>query len=549
MSIFKKKQFYQTVAFLLTYLAHVLLLVVRKTIRNISTVISDEWTPSSFCNTTKYYNKFGHFYQPGSLADPMQDLCFPRGLWSRNQFLRNSDEAVKFIGSMDAALLFASSVGLCINGVISDRLNRRLVLCVGMILTSITAFIFGSVAEWIRLYSHVFYILLMIVSGLVQSSAWPCILSILDNWFGKRRRGLTLGVWGSSRPIGSILGVMLVSLTVSYGYDVTFMLNSSLLFAVSVIIFFGLVLKPSEVDFPSQEVINESGISHEDDSFKAESRHHCQLHYISDGKTVECTDYALSHTITVRDYSICQENGAVEMQNPHSPDCSEITAKNMKNAKAISFLSAIFLPSVIPFAISICLLKFVSHGFFFWLPFYISVTYHWSQSVSDQLSMSFDIGSLIGSITAGYISDYIGQRGIVILPMLIFSVLTMHLYGNVVSGGNMLTHVITLSFVGFFLGGSSSVIGGAVVVDLGSRYEEHGKSKAVSTICGIISGSGCLGAAIGQIIMPSIVIKFGWHVAFYFYMALTLMSMCFISRIALRELKFLWYHYLKRNSK
>ena len=40
----------------------------------------------------------------------------------------------------------------------------------------------------------------------VQSTGWPGVVAVMGNWFGKKRRGLLLGVWNAHTSVGNILG-------------------------------------------------------------------------------------------------------------------------------------------------------------------------------------------------------------------------------------------------------------------------------------------------------------------------------------------------------
>lgn len=55
-------------------------------------------------------------------------------------------------------------------------------------------------------------------NGLIQSCGWPCCAAIFANWFGKRGRGITIGLWQSSANFGNVGGALLTSfLTATVG--------------------------------------------------------------------------------------------------------------------------------------------------------------------------------------------------------------------------------------------------------------------------------------------------------------------------------------------
>jgi len=53
-------------------------------------------------------------------------------------------------------------------------------------------------------------------------------------------------------------------------------------------------------------------------------------------------------------------------------------------------------------------------------------------------------------------------------------------------------------FLGFFVGGISNIIAGTACADLGKQDALKNNSKALSTVTGIVDGTGSVGAAVGQ---------------------------------------------------
>ncbi len=49
----------------------------------------------------------------------------------------------------------------------------------------VQVFLFGTLTEWLKLYSVYYYMVLWIASGFVQSSGWPTEVCVMGNWFGK----------------------------------------------------------------------------------------------------------------------------------------------------------------------------------------------------------------------------------------------------------------------------------------------------------------------------------------------------------------------------
>jgi MFS transporter, OPA family, solute carrier family 37 (glycerol-3-phosphate transporter), member 3 len=77
-----------------------------------------------------------------------------------------------------------------------------------------------------------------------------------------------------------------------------------------------------------------------------------------------------------------------------------------------------------------------------------------------------------------------------------------------------------MSVVGFFIGGVANMISAAITADLGGQGPIQGNKDALSTVTGIVDGTGSVGAAIGQILVPIIQEKLSWVYVFYFFIVL-----------------------------
>ena len=86
----------------------------------------------------------------------------------------------------------------------------------------------------------------------------------------------------------------------------------------------------------------------------------------------------------------------------------------------------------------------------------------------------------------------------------------------------------------------------AISADLGRQKALKGNSEALSTVTGIIDGTGSLGAAIGQVAVPHMQVQYSWRVVFYLFMVAIFLTAVCISRIFYIELrdtyrKWRWY--------
>ena len=113
-----------------------------------------------------------------------------------------------------------------------------------------------------------------------------------------------------------------------------------------------------------------------------------------------------------------------------------------------------------------------------------------------------DFGAIFGSMTLGYLSDLIyGKRSpIALLAVILASFISFTLTYNVIQMPTAL-FFIAMFFLGFFISGLNNLISSACAADLGKQEALKGNEKAISTVTGIIDGTGTMGSAAGQYII------------------------------------------------
>lgn len=75
-----------------------------------------------------------------------------------------------------------------------------------------------------------------------------------------------------------------------------------------------------------------------------------------------------------------------------------------------------------------------------------------------------------------------------------------------------------MTITGAFIGGPANMISAAITADLGRQEVLAASDQALSTVTGIVDGTGSFGAAIGQVLIPVIQKGFDdWRFVFYFF--------------------------------
>lgn len=476
--------------FMLTFFSYAFFHANRKAFSNVKTSTGRVWTPSFQENDT----------------DVVDTDLKPTHLWNSHRLFDTEDEVEKFQGLLDTLFMLAYAMGLYLNGYIGDRVDMRILLTFGMAGTSVMVFIFGCLCEWLQFYNKYFYVIIWILNGLAQSTGWPVVVACMGNWFGQSSRGFLLGLWSSCASVGNIIGALLASSVLSYGYEYCFLMTSAVLLSASGMVYIGLIPTPTEAGLESVE----------------EEEKHAQQKQYSVNNDGDDQDPLLGVT-----------NSHTQMPGDAAIVLDQAEADN--KPKSISFIRVILLPGVIPYSLAYAFLKLVNYSFFFWLPFYLNNQYNWKESTADQLSTAYDIAGIIGGTLVGLASDRLGKRTILIVPMLILSIPSLFAYGR--SPADMTINTALMSLIGFLIGGASNLISAAVSADLGCQKALQGNDKALSTVTGIVDGTGSFGAALGQIAVPYLQTGLGWDSVFYLFMICMFMTAVCLTPLFIKEVQ------------
>lgn len=357
------------------------------------------------------------------------------------------------------------------SGHIGDRIDLRVFLTIGMLGSGFFTVVFG-LGYFFSVHEFGFFLVVQIVCGLFQSIGWPCVVSVVGNWFGKSKRGLIMGVWSSHTSVGNIIGSVVASSVLGFGWGWSFVLPGVFIVMVGIVVHLFLVVSPENVGLELQ------------------------------GKEVEMNVEGVP---------------LVDSEKVETGEVGLIQSENANSLGAIGFVEAWRLPNVVPFAFCLFFSKLVAYTFLYWLPFYIRHTavggVHLSHKTAGILSTVFDIGGVIGGILAGSISDALEARAVTSLAFLLLSIpalISYRIFGSI----SMATNVTLMFFSGLLVNGPYSLITTAVAADLGTQSLIKGNSRALATVTAIIDATGSVGAALGPLLAGYISTR-GWNSVFF----------------------------------
>jgi len=166
------------------------------------------------------------------------------------------------------------------------------------------------------------------------------------------------------------------------------------------------------------------------------------------------------------------------------------------------------------FAFDYSLVKLLNYGMMFWLPYYVQNHVGLSGETSAALASSYDLVGILGSICAGYLTDWAGSRVLIVVPFLILS-LPVFLLFRVGSSDSYWIYFILVPLAGFLVNGAANMISSAVAADLAQNEQVASDDETLSTVTGIIDGTGSLGAGLGQLAI-GLLADISWDLAFVF---------------------------------
>ncbi|XP_068238216.1 glucose-6-phosphate exchanger SLC37A2-like isoform X2 [Palaemon carinicauda] len=423
----------------------------------------------------------------------------------------DGDNSQTLLGFVDSAFLFAYAFGMFFSGVIAERMDLRIFLSIGMILSAVFNVMFG-LGYTFNIHALWFYLAAQALSGIVQSTGWPGVVTVMGNWFSKGSLGLVFGIWNSHTSLGNILGSVIASAFVSSAWSMSFIIPGLIIGVLGVIVFFVLVPEPALVGLPNPNNSDDSpaGVS------PPPRRRNIPVY-------AEGPDEERASLLDNEDPPVACYDG------------SDKTPANIEEEKAINYFGALKIPGVVEFSLCLFFAKLVSYTFIYWLPNYIKKSTTYSPEESGNLSTLFDVGGIIGAIAAGLLRDYTGMPACTCAVMLITAVPMMfvyNLYGDLTFGFN----VFLLIVVGTLVNGPYALITTAVSADLGTHESIRGNAKALATVSSIIDGTGSIGAAVGPLIAGPIS-QTGWINVFYMLMGANVCALLLLTRLVIREVR------------
>lgn len=395
----------------------------------------------------------------------------------------NGSDGTALLGDLDLAFLFIYAMGMFFSGHLGDRMNLRIFLTVGMVGTGLFSSLFG-VGYWANIHFFYYYLGVQMLAGLCQSTGWPSVVAVVGNWFGKKKRGLIMGIWNAHTSVGNITGSLIASAFLKYGWGWSMVVPGLMITFIGIVVFLLLPVSPEAVGADNNE------------------------------DEVDDTPKKIGEEVT-----------------------EPLLRSETEKESAVGFMEAWRIPGVAPFAFCLFFSKLVAYTFLYWLPFYISHTAidgkYLSNEAAGNLSTLFDVGGVVGGILAGHISDRLNARAITAAGFMYCAIPALFFYRNY-GHVSMSINIVLMLITGMFVNGPYALITTAVSADLGTHTSLKGNSRALATVTAIIDGTGSIGAAIGPLLTGYISAN-SWSAVFTMLMAAALVAGLFLTRLVVAE--------------
>jgi len=139
-----------------------------------------------------------------------------------------------------------------VNGFWADRLNGRIFMGVGLLLSALMNFCFGCTTL------SILFAVFWVVNGWTQGMGFPPCAKMLTHWIHPRELATKMSIWNTSHSFGAVMALGLCSALFAFGlgWRWCFWVPAILAGAIAVFCFFCVKESPREAGLPELEIEN-----------------------------------------------------------------------------------------------------------------------------------------------------------------------------------------------------------------------------------------------------------------------------------------------------
>ena len=163
-------------------------------------------------------------------------------------------------------------------------------------------------------------------------------------------------------------------------------------------------------------------------------------------------------------------------------------------------------------------IKLIRYSVLFWLPYYLHTALGLSETNAGYLSISFEVGGVVGAVSIGLISDRMAHlsRSIIAAIGLVGLAAALLVYAWLAPTSALLQFSL-MALIGGLLFGPDSLVSSSAAQDAGGQ-------AAAARATGFVNGIGSLGALLQGYVTIGIRKSFGWSAVFYVFVGFALLS-------------------------
>ena len=361
------------------------------------------------------------------------------------------------IGMLGSILSLTYGISKFISGIMSDRSNPRYFMSIGLILTGIFNIFFG--------FSSTFLLFAIFwgLNGWFQGWGWPPCGKLLTHWYSQSERGRWWSIWNTSHNVGAFVVALIGAPIVQYfGWRYTMNIPGIACILIGLFLINRLRDTPRSLGLPTIEKYRNDFPSKKHDKPR--------------------------YRLTTK----------------------EILFKYVLKNKYIWIL-----------AISYFFIYIIRQAVNEWTILFLVEQKGASFLVAGSSLIWFEVGGVLGSLAAGWGSDYLfkGRRGPINVIFTIGLLISLYLMWRT-PGGKILIDFIFIFFLGFFVFGPQMLIGVAAA--------ELSHKKAVGTATGFIGWFAYLGAAMAGAPLGALLKKTGWESFFIILIISAIIALLFL---------------------
>ena len=333
--------------------------------------------------------------------------------------------------------------------------------------------------------------------------------------------GSVFGLWSANQCFGNIFGTLLVAylIDIKLSIELIFIIPSLALITIATIIVTTVDNQPKI----AYTQLNEQNISNGTHIHRANNKSDSSVEL-----STPTTPNSSHESINKYDQIKLTEPTRIDVEPLTKYDSNNNNHIDNTNAPKLTFTQALLVPGVSSYAFAHAFTKYVNYTCFFWLPYYLYIELNYTASYSDTISTIYDLGSVIGSIMCGYLSDVLHMRIIIISVFALLSCASIILYNtfhpafllyNIEPTSPIYSSVIML-LSGVLVGGPAGLLPSACTAEL---CNSNNLKHSTGTITGIVDGMGSFGGGVGPVLVAYLSVHYSWSSVFY---TLTVSMLC-----------------------